>query len=43
LLIVDELGFVPLSETGVESLFEMPIHRYELGLTMVTSNLPFQE
>ena len=43
LLIVDELGFVPLSKTGAELLFEMLSHRYERGSTMVTSNLPFAE
>jgi transposase len=43
LLIVDELGFVPLSKTGAELLFEMLSQRYERGSTMLTSNLPFQE
>jgi DNA replication protein DnaC len=43
LLIVDELGFAPLSKTGAELLFEMLSQRYERGSTMVTSNLPFQE
>ena len=43
LLIVDELGFVPLSKTGAELLFEMLSQRYERGSTLVTSNLPFQE
>jgi len=41
LLIVDELGFVPLSKTGAELLFEMLSQRYERGSTLVTSNLPF--
>lgn len=43
LLIVDELGFVPLSKSGAELLFEMLSQRYERGSTMVTSNLPFAE
>ena len=43
LLIVDELGFVPLSKTGAELLFEMLSQRYERGSTMLTSNLPFPE
>jgi DNA replication protein DnaC len=43
LLIVDELGFVPLSKSGAELLFEVFSQRYERGSTMVTSNLPFQE
>jgi hypothetical protein len=43
LLIVDELGFVPLSKIGAELLFEMLSQRYERGSTLVTSNLPFAE
>src|SRR6266481_5467356 len=43
LLIVDELGFVPLSRTGAELLFETFSQRYERSSTLVTSNLPFQE
>jgi DNA replication protein DnaC len=43
LLIVDEFGFVPLSKTGAEMLFEVFSQRYERTSTMVTSNLPFAE
>jgi DNA replication protein DnaC len=43
LLIVDELGFVPLSKTGAELLFEVFSQRYKRTSTLVTSNLPFQE
>jgi len=43
LLIVDELGFVPLSKTGAELLFETLSQRYERVSTLVTSNLPFEE
>jgi DNA replication protein DnaC len=43
LLIVDELGYVPLSPTGAELLFETFSRRYERGSTIVTSNLPFDE
>jgi DNA replication protein DnaC len=43
LLIIDELGYVPLSQTGAELLFEVFSQRYERGSTMVTSNLPFDE
>ena len=39
LLIVDELGFVPLSKSGAELLFEVFSQRYERGSTLVTSNL----
>jgi DNA replication protein DnaC len=43
LLIIDELGYVPLSKTGSELLFEVFSQRYEQGSTLVTSNLPFNE
>jgi len=43
LLIIDELGFVPLSKTGAELLFELISQRYERGSTIITSNLPFDE
>jgi len=43
LLIIDELGFVPLSKIGAELLFEVFSQRYERGSTMVTTNLPFDE
>ena len=49
LLIIDELGFVPLSKTGAELLFEVFSQRYERGSILVTlhilemNNLPFDE
>ena len=43
LLIIDELGYVPLSQTGAELLFEVLSQRYERGSIIVTSNLPFDE
>ena len=43
LLIIDELGYVPLSQTGAELLFEVFSQRYERGSTVVTSNLAFDE
>ena len=51
LLIIDELGFVPLSKTGAELLFEIISQRYERGSIVITSNpgsgpgqaLPFVE
>ena len=39
----DELGYVPLSQSGSELLFDVFSRRYENGATIVTSNLPFQE
>lgn len=43
LLIIDELGFVPLSKTGAELLFEVIRQRYDRGSVIITSNLPFEE
>ena len=43
LLIIDELGFVPLSKTGAVLLFELISQRYERSSTLITSNLPFDE
>jgi DNA replication protein DnaC len=43
LLIVDELGYVPLSKTGAELLFETISQRYERNSTLITSNLPLDE
>ena len=43
LLIIDELGFVPLSRTGAELLFEVFSQRYERGSILVPTNLPFDE
>lgn len=40
LLIIDELGFVPLSETSAELLFVLISQRYERGSILITSNLP---
>jgi DNA replication protein DnaC len=41
--IAGKLGFVPLSKTGAELLFEVFSQRYERTSTLVTSNLLFQE
>ena len=43
LLVINELGYVPLSQTGAELLFEVFSQRYERGVTIITSNLPFDE
>ena len=37
------LGFVPLSPTGAELLFEVFSQRYERGSILVTTNLSFDE
>ncbi len=43
LLIIDELGYVPLLQTGDELRFEVVSQRYGRGSTIVTSNLPFDD
>ena len=43
LLIIDELGFVPLSRTGAALIFEVFSQRHEWGSTMVTTTLPIVE
>jgi DNA replication protein DnaC len=43
LLIVDELGYLSLSASGGELLFQVFAERYERGSILITSNLPFGE
>ena len=44
LLIIDELGYVPLSQTGAELVVRRSSgQRHERSSTIVTSNLPFEE
>jgi DNA replication protein DnaC len=43
LLILDELGFVPLPSSGAELLFDIVSDRYEKGSIVLTTNLPFEE
>ena len=43
LLIVDKFGYVPLSQSRSKLLFDVFSRSYENGVTIVTSNLPFQE
>lgn len=43
LVIIDELGLLPLSKTGAELLFELIPQRYERGSILITRNLLFDE
>ena len=43
LLIIDELGYVPLSKTGGELLFDIFSQCYEQRSVIITTNLPFTE
>ena len=42
LLIIDELGFVPLSKSGAELLFEVISQRYERGSILITTKCPLR-
>ncbi len=42
-LIIGDLGFVPLSKTGAELLFELISQRYERGSILIASNVPFDK
>jgi len=43
LLVLDELGFVPLPPSGAELLFDIVSDRYEKASIVITTNLPFEE
>ena len=43
LIIIEELGFVPLATIGAELLFEVFSQRYERSSILVTTNLPFDQ
>jgi DNA replication protein DnaC len=43
LLILDELGFLPIDKTGADLLFQVVSQRYEQGSIMITTNRVFKE
>jgi DNA replication protein DnaC len=43
LVILDELGYLPLGQAGAELLFQAISARHESGSIVVTTNLPFPE
>ncbi len=42
LLIVDELGYLPIDKLGADLLFQVFSKRYELGSTVITTNKPYK-
>ena len=42
-MIVDEIGYVPISRTGATLFFQLVNRRYETGSTILTSNQSFEE
>jgi DNA replication protein DnaC len=43
LLILDELGYLPIDKTGADLLFQVISRRYEQGSIVITSNRAFKE
>lgn len=43
LLIIDELGYLPLDKRGAELLFQVISKRYEKGSVLVTTNIAFKD
>jgi len=43
LLILDELGYLPIDKTGADLLFQVISLRYEQGALIITSNRAFKE
>ena len=43
LLVIDEVGYVPLDKTGADHLFHVIARRYETGSVVLTSNKAFTE
>ncbi len=43
LIVLDEMGYVPLAEVGAELLFQVIAERAERAAVILTTNLPFSE
>ena len=43
LLVVDELGYLPIDKFGADCLFQIVSHRYERGATLLTTNRPYKQ
>jgi DNA replication protein DnaC len=42
-LLLDELGYLPIDKTGADLLFQIISHRYERGAMIITSNRVFKK
>jgi DNA replication protein DnaC len=42
LLVLDELGYLPIDKTGADLLFQIISARYEKGSTVITTNQPYK-
>lgn len=43
ILIVDELGYLPIDKKGADLLFQVISHRYECGTIILTTNKPYKQ
>jgi DNA replication protein DnaC len=43
LLLIDELGYLPIDKSGADLLFQVISVRYEQGSTLITSNRAFKD
>ena len=43
LMVVDELGYIPLDKVGAELLFQVLCERYENASTIITTNRPYRD
>ena len=43
LLVIDEIGYLPLGRQGSNLFFQVISHRHDLRSTVITTNLPFAE
>jgi len=43
LLVIDELGYLPIDKLGADLLFQVISQRYERGSMIITSNRPFKK
>lgn len=42
-LVIDELGYLPIDKQGADSLFQIISHRYEQGALILTSNRAYKQ
>jgi DNA replication protein DnaC len=43
LMVIDEIGYLPISRTGAQLFFQLMSRRYEQAATVLTSNMGFEE
>lgn len=43
LLVIDELGYIPVDKIGADLMFQVVSRRYETGSTVITCNRPFKQ